>query len=590
MKIITLKSILLSIVFAFSCTLISQSQELLFEIPLSNQVENSSQIIEGKVISKQSFWDATQQNIYTVNTIEVYKIFKGEYLSTVEVITEGGVVGLDAEVVTPSLTLTKNDVGVFLLHNTNIQLTEDSSVSRFLPYSSVQGFYKYNIQDNKASNPFSTRNGITSQLYNELTTLTNNDIIYVSDYNINDEINNVNSIGRGGLVINDFSPMTITAGTKSILTINGGGFGTVAGTVQFSDANFGGAQFFTPLDSQIISWTPTQILVEVPDRAGTGNFRVVTDIGFNVTSSTNLVVPFAEINVESDAAGTLEAYQTQHIDENGSGGYTWQMHIDFNNNTAANQSFTRAFETWVCETGINWEIGSFTAVDVAANDGVNIIRFDNGSELPGGVLGRNTSRFSGCFQSGTLKWFVSELDIVFNDSTNWYYGTGSTPGSQYDFESVAVHELGHGHQMAHVIDTNAIMHYAIANGQFNRILSTNDINGGNDVQSRSTSTAVCGNGVMTDSACSLSLDDNFISDNISIYPIPTKNQLFIKTTFGITLDNAIIYDVTGKYISTIDLNNNSNFKNIDLSQLSSGMYFIKISTVDASFTRKFIIE
>ena len=80
MKIITLKSLLLSIVLTFSCALISQSQELLFEIPLSNQVENSSQIIEGKVISKQSFWDANQQNIYTVNTIEVYKVFKGEIL------------------------------------------------------------------------------------------------------------------------------------------------------------------------------------------------------------------------------------------------------------------------------------------------------------------------------------------------------------------------------------------------------------------------------------------------------------------------------------------------------------------------------
>ena len=63
--------------------------------------------------------------------------------------------------------------------------------------------------------------------------------------------------------------------------------------------------------------------------------------------------------------------------------------------------------------------------------------------------------------------------------------------SQYDFESVAVHELGHGHELGHVINTLEIMNYSIANGQSKRVLSTNDLAGGNAVMARNASGTVC---------------------------------------------------------------------------------------------------
>ena len=74
----------------FFCTFfisVMQGQCNLYEISLEEQVAQSSQIVEGKVIAKQSFWDKNRQNIYTVNTIEVYKIFKGQSFETIEVIT-----------------------------------------------------------------------------------------------------------------------------------------------------------------------------------------------------------------------------------------------------------------------------------------------------------------------------------------------------------------------------------------------------------------------------------------------------------------------------------------------------------------------
>jgi hypothetical protein len=49
------------------------------------------------------------------------------------------------------------------------------------------------------------------------------------------------------------------------------GFGTRQGTVNFRDANFGGSQYYTARDNQIISWNDSQIVVEVPSRSGTGD-------------------------------------------------------------------------------------------------------------------------------------------------------------------------------------------------------------------------------------------------------------------------------------------------------------------------------
>ncbi len=53
------------------------AQVSLREISLKEQLDNSSLVIEGKVIAKRTFWDVDRKSIYTANTVEVYKVFKG---------------------------------------------------------------------------------------------------------------------------------------------------------------------------------------------------------------------------------------------------------------------------------------------------------------------------------------------------------------------------------------------------------------------------------------------------------------------------------------------------------------------------------
>lgn len=101
----------------------------------------------------------------------------------------------------------------------------------------------------------------------------------------------------------------------------------------------------------------------------------------------------------------------------------------------------------------------------------------------------------------TFTWSIYELDIIFDEGNNitqltWEFGTAAPSGTEHDFETVAVHEPGHGLQSGHVISPGAIMHYAISNGTSNSNLSANDIAGGNFVQAKSDIANVCGPGTM----------------------------------------------------------------------------------------------
>ena len=556
----------------------------LVEISLNEQIEKSELVVEGKVIAKESFWDSNHQNIYTKNTIEVYRVFKGKNYNQVEVITIGGVVDDRALTVTHSLQLSLKDKGVFTLIGSSTQLqNEKSLLQKFKAYSGIQGFYKYDVISNNVHNVFKSYNGIENTFYQQIKSITKTDFSEIKKKAVS--ISNNAVLEPQVVIITNASPTTITAGTESSLTITGFGFGEVIGTVGFRDANDGGVSFIDALDSQIVSWNDTQIVVKVPRRAGTGNFRVThnSDGTFGFYSQV-LTIPYAIINFETGG----NAYISQHYDENGSGGYTWKMFTGFDSNTPANESFVRALDPWVCGTGVNFEIGTPIGINTNSSDGTNIITFDSvSSQLPVGALGITYTYFAST--CGT-EWVVSELDMVFDNDTNWQFGPANATAGQIDFESVAVHELGHAQQLGHVIDNSAIMHFNIGPAQNNRVLSTNDIDGGNFVQNRSTTIQSCTYPLMTNSSCSLSTGEEELNSYINIYPNPNNGEFFVKKTSFINLEKVVVYDISGRLISTHDISDGLNIKTINLDYVSNGVYFLSVYSDTAVITKKIIIK
>jgi hypothetical protein len=478
-------------------------QCMLYPVSLTDRVNNSSIIIEGSVISKKSFWNTAHNFIYTSNLVQVKQVLKGTLNSSfIEVITTGGEIEDRRITAEPSLKLNDMQEGVFMVNFKNT--ASQFGYNTFEVYADEQGFIKFDTRENSARDPFNTYDDINTDLYKAIGDIMNVTLpFYSGAQNPQAKFNDASQIAA----VTGISPTTISAGTGSILTITGTGFGTgpsATNFVSFPSADDGGATLIGAHASQYVSWTPTQIQVRVPTRtngsgtAGTGPVRVTTTTGFT-NSAVSLTVNYGHLNVISPSPTTAAStvYNTRHINDNTLGGYTWQYFTGFAGNAPAVASFERSMKTWTCTTYINWRVGANTAVNTVASDGVCVVRFDIGTELPTGVLGVCYSYFGGCGSNPNMNWFISELDIVFNDSSPWQYGPANPSGSQMDFESVATHELGHGHQLSHVINSAGVMHYSIGNGQNKRTLNTGDITGGNAVMARSLSGGVCSQGIMT---------------------------------------------------------------------------------------------
>lgn len=471
----------------------------LVPVSLSQRVSHSTLIAEGKVIGQTAFADALG-NIYTANRVVVYRTFKGSFTGEeIEIITHGGILGNRMDIYSSYLSLQTGQSGIFFcmpasVGNANRKATATPS---YMVYSSMQGFINYDTRQLKASDPFTNYKTVdeAAAAVRKLT-LSETRLRSNPDLAAPVETTTFSTTALPPPTITNLAPTTITAGTGSVLTITGTNFGTVVGTVEFKNANNGGSGWVAANTSDIVSWTDNQIQVVVPSYgatgvpAGSGQVRVTNADPQSVTSAASITIPYAYINFSY--LGTI--YKARHIDTDGNGGYTFQMENSFAA-SAGNATFRRAMQTWTCQTGMNWSVGANTAVNTVAADGINVVRFDVGSELPAGVLGVCQSRFSGC--GSPLNWFVTEMDVTFNDATNWEYGPAAPVAPKVDLESVAVHELGHGQQLTHIISFGAVMHYAIAAGNQARTLSTGDINGGNDVTARGFASNVCGNLAMT---------------------------------------------------------------------------------------------
>jgi hypothetical protein len=503
MKISTLQSnlgyigILLSLMILEPLQLFAHGGEcLLVKVPLEQTISASKLVIEAKVVSKQSFWNQDKTMIYTRNELKIEEVLKGEIKEkTILLLTEGGVVGQDFLSVNPELSLTEGASGIFCLEP--VQSSKLGKDKFWKTYARTQGFIAYSFEEMKAELPFESFDLSKDEAYLKIMGILHKEIKSdrIKPFGLSQL--SKNAVPVGTLAISTFSPSSITAGTGSILTITGSGFGAIrgdSGRVEFSSAdNVSSSTFVRPLVNNYVSWTDTEIRVKVPGvtisgtkvfgAAGTGPIRVKNNNGTIQTSASNLNILWSHVTLP--LTNGVDELQFQLINDNGTGGYSWSYASNFTALPSAVTAFERAVNIWKCERGANFTfIPSGGAPNPASSigsvvDEINTIVFDDATNsLGAGTLGVTYIKgFSACQGSaGIVNAYAKEIDIVFSRNASglgWGFQevnkpSGFTNDNKIDFMTVAFHELGHSLLLGHNRNAGTVMFPTADINFFNR--------------------------------------------------------------------------------------------------------------------------
>ncbi|MDX1741313.1 MAG: matrixin family metalloprotease, partial [Rhodothermales bacterium] len=482
----------LSIILALMASPAAAQTSMLYEVPLQERIDEADLVFEGRVQAQESFWNEDRTLIFTSSAVDVYRLFKGRVVAErVEVVTPGGRVGLIAQLVEPSLHLQPGDVGLFLVAGADEHggLGKSNVSGRFVPVASVQGMVRYDEIRGIANDVFTTYGDIERDLHAAVAEHTGAPAV-LTHYDV--PVPAGRRVAKTGLVpsIASISPGTLTAGTNTVLTISGSGFeaydGGTNSRVFFPNADDGGSSLINAPAGLVSMWTDTEIQVRVPTRAGTGTVTVQTASAQQATSSTSLTIDYNLIGLPFSG----DLWRTSLAAKSAGGGYSMRMSTSTSDGGAsfagspAVAPFERALLTWQQITGLNIQAdgADIDSSRIAPNSDNDIITFENdATPLPSGVLGR---AFSGFISCDGQTWIVQGIDLQFRrdgNSVTWNWGPDANSGNRADFESVALHELGHAHQLGHIIAPGKVMHYALTNGTDVRVLNADsDIAGGND--------------------------------------------------------------------------------------------------------------
>lgn len=421
-------------------------------------------------------------------------------------------------------------------------------------------------------------------------------------------------------MINSFTPSIITSGTKSVLTINGVGFGNSRGNgqVKFLDARFGGTTSIDYLNSMdYLSWSDSEIKIILPYLVdtlnnsyypGSGLFRVKRNDGLEAVSPSAINVKYANINNSVGTLGTSNYRKSpsRHVDlTNLSNGVAREFYLDtsITNNPEMAAIIRKSLKDWSCATTINWTVVDTIMQQGLVMDGKSIIYLDD--TYNGSPLGRTSSDGPTlCVDAVNNEEFIywTETDIAFTRNfssigTDWFFDTTmllDIPTNLYDFYSTVVHELGHAHYLGHINDQNDIMYYGEGTGftsfssRYHLYSSQNTIEGGTFVTSSSEAlgTSNCNTistiaPIFLNFCGDLSVPNSVLNSNsVLVYPNPFNNEITLN--FQMNTNANFSYSVTdlyGKIISEKAINSLSNgnhSETIELPLLSSGVYFITI--------------
>ncbi len=84
--------------------------------------------------------------------------------------------------------------------------------------------------------------------------------------------------------------------------------------------------------------------------------------------------------------------------------------------------------------------------------------------------------------------------------------------------------------------------------------------------------------------------DHELSNAIALYPSPAKEQVTLSNRSNAALETAMIYDLKGKLVSQIDLQDMQSERVIDISSYATGVYMVHITGGQSSVVKRLIKE
>lgn len=517
-----------------------------------------------------------QGRIFTRNRVEVFRVLKGQAEYAIDVITEGGVFGNTMQMVTPSTQFSVGDYGLIVLNANQHQDTQNTAIS----------FMSINEKTGRVSGTELATD--REELYEAVATITGSNVITLKRIPLNVFKPKDGSDVAITPVIDQISPLQITAGTRSIITISGSGFGATQsdGVVAFRNADDGGLSFIDMANGpHYVSWSDTEIQLYVPSAslyntqvAGTGTIRVVNGEGGAVESEQQITVKYAK----SEVVYSEVLNETMLVGmENG--GYVFQMNERMETLLGNSELVENAITKWACNSGVNFHLDTeITDVSDYAHDEINLIGLSDSGQLPNYVLGKTVTTFSGCGTPEGLQWNLIEVDVLLNSDIDWWISEGPPAQNRFDIQTSLLHELGHAHLLQHNNNTNSPMYFQLMAGTSRRNLHPiSDVNGGSFVTSSSVEAEhTCGENQhdqFDPSNCDLSVingvDEKDVN-GINVYPNPFSDQLNIVSNSLET--NYSLTDISGRIVMQGMTSESETALSTHL--LPNGMYLLTISS------------
>lgn len=375
--------------------------------------------------------------------------------------------------------------------------------------------------------------------------------------------------------------------------------------VKFTDVN---GNWVAPLEGDYLEWTATKIRVKVPtegyvnngfvridpsndEYASTGRIRVCIDN--NVFACTcydtsdpsdnfnngELYVPFSTYSKDRQGESGYSSGDCNHAHHarlrSGLNNQIILFNIDALPSQDAKNAFIRALNTWRCAIDINFGKNSSFGIPVKMGS------------TPAGLVGFTHLSTANCnLDNQKIIW---PTEINFDISLSWHFATSYPPGIKIDFESAALHEIGHALGLIHTSNDHNIMFPTLDNGVIKRSLTDDDLEGGQFCQSRSLfpiPQTGCGIELLPlTEDCNIPTNtiELLAEANIHVYPNPTINELYLNsenTDFSFSL-----FDMQGRRIVGPLIPKSRQFT-ISTNFLDSGIYLMVIQKGNRIFNLK----